>query len=83
MGFPTIPQTTLEMSDWMVVLALALPHLLYAYIWFYPQQWKDTFKGRSVDIFASIAGALKGEKVYDQNLKCDHLPDMVSDDQCS
>ena len=48
-------------SNWTVVAALASPHLLYAFIWFYPDQWMKAFKKGSVQAFESAAWALKGD----------------------
>ncbi|EFN59374.1 hypothetical protein CHLNCDRAFT_137846 [Chlorella variabilis] len=47
-------------SNTLVCLGLALPHFLYAYIWFFPQQWMAAFKKRSVEVFETLAWALKG-----------------------
>jgi hypothetical protein len=60
-------QLTPDQSNWLVVAALASPHILYAYIWFFPQQWMTAFKSKSVDIFAWIATVLKGT-----------LPDIIT-----
>lgn len=66
---------TQDQSNWAVVIALALPHLLYAFIWFFPQQWLQTFKSKAVDVFASVAVALKGTfTLYSLN-NFDHLAD--------
>jgi hypothetical protein len=46
--------------SWLVALAVAAPHFLYAYIWFFPHKWQAAFKGRSVDTFHHAAWALKG-----------------------
>lgn len=50
-------------SEILLVTLLALPHVLYAYIWFYPQQWRSLFikKIDSVYCFAYTAGLLKSE----------------------
>ena len=46
--------------SWLVALAIAVPHVLYAYIWFFPDKWRAAFKSRSVDVFHAAAWALKG-----------------------
>jgi hypothetical protein len=50
----------LALSNWQVVVALALPHLLYAFIWYFPTTWMSWFKNKSVQVFESLAWALKG-----------------------
>ena len=52
---------SLELSDWAVVACLALPHLLYAYIWFFPDRWMAVWKKSSVQVFENFAWALKGD----------------------
>ena len=49
------------LSDWIVVGVLASPHLLYAYIWFFSEQWMAAFRKRSVQVFENVAWLLKGE----------------------
>ena len=39
---------------------IALPHILYAAIWYQPQIWRAQFRGLSVEIFSRVASALKG-----------------------
>ena len=46
--------------SWFVALAIATPHVLYAYIWFFPDRWRAAFKSRSVEVFHNAAWALKG-----------------------
>jgi hypothetical protein len=41
----------------VVFVAIALPHFLYAYIWFKPESWTRLFPKNPVDAFAT-AGAL-------------------------
>lgn len=41
----------------LVFAAIALPHFLYAYIWFKPDSWMRLFPKNPVDAFAT-AGAL-------------------------
>lgn len=53
---------SLEQSNWAVCAALAAPHLLYAYIWFFPRQWQAIFKKRSVEAFETLAWLLKSER---------------------
>ena len=52
---------SIQLSDVAVVACLAAPHLLYAYIWYFPQQWLAAFKKQSVWVFEAVAWALKGE----------------------
>ena len=63
----TRKRSTVTMSSagvsWLVALAIATPHFLYAYIWFFPQKWLEAFKGRSVDVFHHAAWALKGARL--------------------
>ncbi|KAI3433647.1 hypothetical protein D9Q98_003456 [Chlorella vulgaris] len=47
-------------SNILVCVGLALPHFLYAAIWFFPQLWMAVFKKRSVEAFETLAWALKG-----------------------
>lgn len=54
---------SVEASNWGVVACLALPHLLYAFIWFFPQRWMAAFKKSSVVIFENVAWALKGMRI--------------------
>lgn len=51
----------LEASNWTVAGCLAAPHLLYAYIWFFPRSWQAIFKKRSVEAFETVAWLLKSE----------------------
>ena len=51
----------LASSDWILVVALALPHLLYAFIWFFPHLWMRAFKKSSVETFELLAWTLKGK----------------------
>lgn len=41
----------------MLLPVVALPHFLYAYIWFMPKQWQGAFGTRAVKVFA-LCGAL-------------------------
>ncbi len=45
--------------SWYVALAIAAPHVLYAYIWFFPDKWRAAFTSQSVEVFHNIAWALK------------------------
>lgn len=47
-------------EDWYVITTLALPHLLYAYIWFNSSTWLKTFGKKSVQRFETAAWLLKG-----------------------
>lgn len=49
-----------DCSNWALVGALALPHLLYAYIWYFPHIWMRLFGRSSVRVFESMAWFLKG-----------------------
>lgn len=53
-------QDAAEWSNWGVVVALALPHLLYAFIWYFPHIWMRLFRKSSVRVFESMAWLLKG-----------------------
>ena len=50
----------LTLGNWMTVAALAAPHLLYAFIWFFPQKWMKAFDKSSVMVFENFAWMLKG-----------------------
>ena len=47
-------------SIWAAIAFLALPHLLYAFIWFFPHLWMNAFKKRSVEVFETVAWLMKG-----------------------
>ena len=47
--------------DWIVVSALALPHVLYSFVWLNNKAWRRLFQKNSVHFFACIASLLKGE----------------------
>lgn len=51
----------LAVSDWLLVVVLAIPHLLYAFIWFFPHLWMRAFKKNSAEVFESMAWLLKGK----------------------
>jgi hypothetical protein len=51
---------SLDASNYLVCAGLALPHFLYAFIWFFPKRWMAMFKKRSVEAFETAAWALKG-----------------------
>lgn len=53
--------SVLRPSPLLVMLAIALPHFLYAFIWFKPQAWKRMFPNNAVDAFATAGIAGKGE----------------------
>lgn len=56
------PSTLDIMSiEWLLALALAMPHLLYGFIWFFPSVWRRWFGNQSVLVFDSVAWVLKGE----------------------
>lgn len=50
---------TEEASNWLVVGALASPHILYACIWYFPQIWMKIYGRWSVQVFESLAWILK------------------------
>lgn len=52
----------LEASNWTVAGGLSAPHLLYAFIWFFPRSWQAIFKKRSVEAFETVAWLLKSER---------------------
>eukprot|EP00891_Asterochloris_glomerata_P001017 jgi/Astpho2/1017/Aster-00840 len=45
--------------DWIVVSALALPHMLYSFVWLNNRAWRKLFQKNSVHFFACIASLLK------------------------
>ncbi|KAK9824170.1 hypothetical protein WJX72_008252 [[Myrmecia] bisecta] len=45
--------------DWLVILAISLPHILYAFIWFFPKKWKGLFRREPVLAFNLLAWLLK------------------------
>lgn len=47
-------------GDWLLFVALAAPHALYAYIWFFPGHWRAMFRRSPVSVFATVASLLKG-----------------------
>jgi hypothetical protein len=47
-------------SNWTVVICLALPHFLYAFIWFFPQRWRAMFPQNPIQVFENTAWLLKG-----------------------
>lgn len=58
--FP-VDMDRLEFSNYTVCAALAAPHLLYAYIWFFPRRWMALFGKNSCKTFETVAWLLKGE----------------------
>jgi hypothetical protein len=53
--------SVLRPSPLLVMFAIALPHFLYAFIWFKPQAWKRVFPNNAVDAFATAGLLGKGE----------------------
>ena len=51
----------LPLSNWIAVVALASPHLLYAYIWYNSDRFYAAFKKRSCEVFEWLAWGLKRE----------------------
>ncbi|KAF6264303.1 hypothetical protein COO60DRAFT_175043 [Scenedesmus sp. NREL 46B-D3] len=49
------PPSTLRPSALLVTFVIALPHFLYAFIWFKPDQWRNLFPKNPVDAFATAA----------------------------
>lgn len=47
-------------EDWTTVAILAIPHFLYAFIWYFPHLWMKAFGKHSIQCFESIAWILKG-----------------------
>jgi hypothetical protein len=51
----------MEAAEWRLVGVLSIPHVLYAFIWFAPKAFQALCgKADAVNVFASIAAALKG-----------------------
>lgn len=50
-------------TEWTLALALAAPHVLYAFIWFFPSVWRRRFGERSVAVFDGAAWVLKGASI--------------------
>lgn len=50
---------TVDVNTWLVLAVLASPHVLYAYVWFFPHRWMSIFKKDSVEVFENIAWMLK------------------------
>ena len=50
-------------TEWSLALALAAPHVLYAFIWFFPSVWRRRFGERSVAVFDGTAWVLKGAPI--------------------
>lgn len=51
----------LRPSALAVCFAIALPHFLYAFIWFRPEQWMKFFPKSPVDAFATAGLIGKGK----------------------
>ena len=51
---------TASKEDWVVIAALASPHILYAFIWFNSDTWRRWFGKSSVEKFETAAWLLKG-----------------------
>ena len=51
---------TASKEDWVVIAALASPHILYAFIWFNSDTWRKWFGKSSVEKFETAAWLLKG-----------------------
>lgn len=47
-------------AEWGVVTAIALPHFLYALIWFFPDAWRRLCGKHPVAHFQTAAWMLKG-----------------------
>ena len=56
--------------SWGLAAALALPHFLYAFIWFNPAAWRRWCGTKSVDAFAACGAIGKGESVADKRCCC-------------
>ncbi len=59
---------TVVSIEWALALALAAPHLLYGFIWFFPNVWQGRFGQQSVLVFDSVAWVLKGRKIESRPL---------------
>ena len=46
-------------SNILVGALLSIPHIMYAFIWFFPEKWMKAFGKQSVHVFATVASALK------------------------
>lgn len=51
--FSCQPPSVLRPSALLVSFCIALPHFLYAFIWFRPEQWRKMFPRNPVDAFAT------------------------------
>lgn len=51
--FSCQPPSVLRPSALLVSFCIALPHFLYAFIWFRPEQWRKMFPKNPVDAFAT------------------------------
>lgn len=51
----------LRPSPWVTMLMIALPHFLYAFIWFRPKAWMSLFRKNPVDAFATAGLIGKSE----------------------
>jgi len=47
--------------DFLTLLCIASPHILYAAIWYLPEIWRAQFGRESVQVFAHVATAGKGQ----------------------
>lgn len=53
---------SLAPNPFAVFGAIALPHFLYAYIWFNPEKWMKMFPKSPVDAFATAGAIGKGKR---------------------
>lgn len=60
--FSCRPPSVLRPSALLVSFCIALPHFLYAFIWFRPEQWRKMFPKNPVDAFATAG--LVGKREY-------------------
>jgi methylene-fatty-acyl-phospholipid synthase len=50
---------SVEVSNIVVAAALASPHLVYSFVWFFPNIWMKAYGRWSVQVFESLAWLLK------------------------
>ena len=60
----------MDSLDFITLLCIASPHILYAAIWYLPEIWRAQFGRDSVLVFAHVATAGKGMPSPDTSLPC-------------
>ena len=61
-----------DASNYLVVAALASPHVLYAFIWYFPHIWRKQFGKKGVEVFETCAWLLKGMTICADVVKMIH-----------